>query len=357
MNEYHAIRKIFGKKPVKIISEPVISDNGVTNRIASKRAGILRYTVTLSDGERAVFIGKRKSGAIIARGILMLCGRDALLLFLLVRNHKIFGYNGSAVRETILYSGFDSSLGKYLPAVKGSVRGVFGGECFIAMEELHGDYPSKNRLYSMIDAIADLHAFYYGNEKAAEVLGVNIYTPCDYKNTRLCLRRLFDRLSEENTAVFGEKRIAEIYSFISEIHTRCERAYRFRTLTHNDYSVRNISCGGERISIYDWELACYQNPCHDIIELIISLMADMNENEVISALDYYRSRASAFAGEGFTFEEYIFSLKFSAMEFAVNKLSILRLAGKRLKLEYTHTITVNTSRMLEIIDTYEKRSE
>ncbi len=355
MNETHAIRRIFGKKPVKVSACPLSDDSGMSNRIASKKAGILRYTVQFSDGTDLRFIGKRKSAAIITRGIFMLSGGDPLLFLLLVKNHKVIGYNGSYIRESTLYSGFDNTLKEYLPHTMGSAASRMRGECFIAMEELPPCPCTAEHIFPMIDAIVQFHARYYGDKSCVKNLGINCYTPDDYRKIRSCLKRMFGSLSDENYAVFGSEKVRLIKSFIDNMHSESALIEKRRTLTHNDYSVRNICLKDGHICIYDWELACFQNPEHDIAELIISVMHDMTDSEIMSVLDCYRQKLSELTGEVLTDEEYLSALRFNTLEFCVNKLSILRIAANYLKLSYTRQLAENTARMLDVLKYYEKR--
>ena len=355
MNETHAIRRIFGKKIVKVSACPLSDNSGMSNRIASKKAGILRYAVQFSDGTDVRFIGKRKSAAIIARGIFMLSGGDPLLFLLLVKNHKIIGYNGSFIREACLYNSFDNSLKKYLPDTIGSAASRLRGECFIAMEELPPNVCTAVHVFPMIDAIAQFHARYYGDTSCVKKLGINCYASDDYRKTRRCLKRMFKSLSDENYSVFGKEKLEQIYRFIDNIHNEFALVEKRRTLTHNDYSLRNICIKNGQICIYDWELACFQNPEHDIAELLISVMHDMTDSEIITALGYYRKKLSELTGKVLSDKEYFSSLRFNTLEFCVNKLSILRIAGNYLKLSYTHKLAENTARMLDVLKYYEKR--
>ena len=285
----------------------------------------------------------------------MLSGGDPLLLLLLVKNHKIIGYNKSSVREASLYKGFDDTLKEYLPDTMGSSASRLSGECFIAMEELPPNVCTAVHVFPMIDAIAQFHARYYGDNSCVKALGINCYTPDDYRRTRSCIKRMFASLNAENFEVFGKDKLEQINRFIDNIHTEFAIVEKRRTLTHNDYSVRNICLKDGPICIYDWELACFQNPEHDIAELLISVMHDMTESEIITALDYYRKKLSELTGEALTDEEFLSALHFNTLEFCVNKLSILRIAGNYLKLSYTRQLAENTARMLDVLKYYEKR--
>lgn len=354
MNEISAIRRIFGQDPVNINRSPVTNENGITNRIASAKAGIFRYNVMFSD-KSVRFIGKRKSANIIANGMIILSRNDPLLFLLLLSNHKILGYNGSSVRESVFYNNIAPALEQYVPNIIGSAVGRFSGECFVAMEELPSKELSESNLYRAIDTIAAFHGRYYGDDISAKKIGLNCYSPKDYKKTRRCLKRMFADLSSDNLTFFGAEKTAVINDFIDNIHTEFGVVANRRTLTHNDYCNRNIYADDKRICIYDWELACYQNPEHDIIELLISLMTDMSDSDVTAALTYYKDKLSRLTGIAFSDKEYAMALRFNTLEFCVNKLSILRLAGRRLKLSYIDKQVQNASRMMDILNIYKNK--
>ena len=349
MNDTQAIQHIFGGKPVSVSVSAVEGEDGISNRFSSAQAGVMSYTAELSDGTVCRFIGKKKSSRIVANGILMLCERDLTLLLLLALNHRILGYNGSALRESKLYAAFEEPLEQYLPDILGSAARPLFGDCFIAMEEFPHAAPEAPQLCPVIDAILPFHAKYYGDESFCRRHGVNIYNRSTHRRSRSMLKRMFSHLSEENTAVFGEDMMADINAFIDDIHAEYAAVSFHRTLTHNDLSYRNISCG-DRVIIYDWELACFQNPEHDIIELLISLLHQLSAGEITDALRYYRERLTELTGVSLTDEQYVAVLRFCTLEFCVNKLSMLRIAARRILLPHVQQLTKNTASMMDILN-------
>ena len=349
MKDSHVIYKIFGMKPLEITASALPGDDGISNRFSSSDAGVQMYTAELSDGTVRSFIGKKKSFSIVFNGILMLCEKDVLLLMQLLLNHKILGYNGSALRESRLYSSFDESLTQHLPNVYGSASRPLFGDCFIAMEKFSHAQPSHVDIRRVIDAILPFHAQYYGDESFARANGVNIYSKTVHRRSRSGLKRMFRHLAKENISLFGEKKTAAIEAFIDDLHNESAAVSFHRTLTHNDLSYRNISCC-DSVIIYDWELACYQNPEHDIIELLISLLHELTADEVRRALAYHRQRLSEMTGVSLTDEQYASILRFCTLEFCINKLTMLRIAARRLPLPYIEQFTRNTSAMMDILD-------
>ena len=347
MNIQKMITKIYGKRPVFIASDPVRGDNGLTSRISSDKAGVKRYSVEFADGSTACFIGKRKSVRIIMNGIMMASAGDPLLALLLVFHHKIFGYSGSSLREAQLYSTPGLLSPSHIPELKGYTVSHLTGRCFLAMEVLpESDSPQKACL-RLLDLLAEMHAEYFG--KADRIPYLNSYSPADYRSTRTVLRRMFDRLSEENEAIFGKELTGTIHRFIARIDEEYSSVEARRTLTHNDCCDRNISISGDKIKLFDWELACCQNPEHDVAELLISIMETMSDKAVLNALEHYRNRISDLTGVFLSKAEYWKLLRFNTMEFCVNKLCVLRLAGKQLHVEMPHDLAVQTARMIRLI--------
>ncbi len=350
MNINRAIRSIFHKKCLRTEYRQFVNDSGVSNRVASSKVGIFNCHAEFADGTNVHFIGKRKTVSIIANGIKLLCSGDPVLFLQLVLNHRILGYNGSSTREAALYGGFHESLKRYLPEFIGAHIHSLTGTCFIAIQELPQIPPESADIPELADIIAEFHARYYCDEREARRLGVNVYSRRTYRRSRYVFRHMLDNL--ENSAFSGEQ-LDVILQFIGDIHIEYDSVCRHRTLTHNDFSCRNIS-RGESIRIYDWELACFQNPEHDILELLISMLHRLDEEQIMSALCRHRRRLSELTGSELSDKEYNAALRFSLLEFCVNKLSIIRLAGKRLGLDYTEQLAVNTSRMMDILNITQK---
>lgn len=344
-----AIEKIFGHLVRELSCVSLGEESGVSNRVASARTGVFGCHVTFENGSERRFIGKRKSVKIIINGIRLLCDGDAWLFLRLLLCHKILGYNCSSVRESILYSGLDKSLCAYLPDIIGSYVHPISNACFLAMEELPCTQPPVSELHRLIDVITAFHICYYGDEASVKKLCVNRYASSDYRSIRYSLRKMLMSL-EDNTRIFGEGKTALLMDFIRNIHKHHAEIRFHRTLTHNDYTIRNISYDGDDIRVFDWELACYQNPEHDLVELLASVMHHLSDDEVLSALNHQRSQLAEGTGVTLSDEQYRRVMRFSVLEYAVNKLTMLRLADKSLSLGFTDQLAVNTARLIDLLN-------
>lgn len=352
MNIPAAIGRIYGEKPVSFKAEPIAADSGLTSRISTDAAGVRQYTAVFADGRTVSFAGKRKSARIILNGIRMVSGNDLQLAGMLLFHHKVFGYSGSSVREAILYSTPGLLPKTCVPHIEGAVYSRLTGRCFIAMEILPQSESAVHSCEKLLCLLAKLHAKYFG--KADRIRCINRYSPADYRKSRTVLRRAFDRLSDENTEIFGKELTAVIHRFLARIDLEYSAVAYRRTLTHNDCCARNICVHGDRICIYDWELACCQNPEHDVIELLISLMDQMTDAEVLSALCFYRRRISFLTGVTMSDAQYLALLRFNTLEFCVNKLSVLRLAGRQLHVGMPRLLAIQTARMMRLLGIHEK---
>ncbi|MCR5717547.1 MAG: aminoglycoside phosphotransferase family protein [Oscillospiraceae bacterium] len=348
MNIRKAIARIYGKTPAAVISEPLAADRGFSSRISGQIAGVRRYRVQFTDGSTVSFVGKRKSVRIILNGIRMVSGRDLRLALMLAFHHKIFGYNGSSVREAQLYSTPRLLPESHIPQIRGSVYSRITGRCFLAMETLPESEPAVQRCIQLIELLAALHTQYMG--KADTIRSINHYTAADYRHSRHILRRMFDAFAEENAVIFGETLISVIHGFTDRIDTEYAAVCHRRTLTHNDCCDRNICIHNGSICIYDWELACCQNPEHDLVELLISLMHDMTDAEVLATVEHYRRRMTELTGIPLTDAQYHTLLRFNTLEYCVNKLGILRCAGKQLRQKDPYRLAVQTARMIRLLN-------
>ncbi len=349
MDIKRAIGRALSQKSVVTECSPLLSDSGVSNRVAADGGGLLNCRAELPDGSVREFVGKCKTPRIILRGNRLLSSGDALLSLMLALEHKVLGYNGSSVREAVLYRGIREDLAKYLPAFIGSYTQPLTRTCFVALERFPQTPPDASQLYRLIDIITEFHAAYYLDEDAARLLHLNRYSSRDYKAMRRRLMRMHHRLDAENIPVFGADKLAVTEDFLQRIHTEHSAVSFHRTLTHNDLSTRNISADGDDIIIYDWELAAYQNPEHDIIELLISMLHQLTDSEVLEALAYQRRLLAEKTGRPLTDAQYSAILRFNTLEHCVNKLTILRLAGKQLGLDNTVQLAVNAARMMDIL--------
>lgn len=342
------VQKICGKSIRSLTKYDLTGDDGITNRISFKGSGICRYDVGYAGGDNEVLVCKRKSKNIILKGLRILSGKDPVLALRLAVNHKVLGFDKSYLRETDFYINLDDRLKSYLIPMRGYYRNTFTDTHVLLLKYI--DTPKKiaAKDYKLaFDAITDFHSEYYEQPQKADGLRVNRYDAKDYKKCKRALVKMFRRLNADNQAVFGQAKADRIEKFLKNIDR--EFIPYHRTLTHNDFSPRNAFLGGERLYIYDWELACYQNPEHDLVEFLVSVMHEASDEELSEMIAYFKRVLSDKLAKQIDEQSYERILKFNALEYAGVRLTLLRLANLRFGLPYIEQTTANMSRLMDFL--------
>lgn len=347
MKYKHIFKKTFNNTPVNYNIIPLSQDESMSNRIQSKNGSICKYAVEFSDGNKSFFIGKHKSSAIIVNGAKMLAKNDIFLMLGIVRHNKVFGYEKSWKREAILYSKLPADLKRHLPVLLGFCISPLFKKSFLAMEEFKsGTIVLKKDIYRILDAICSIHNRYYNKTDIIKEFCLNHYSPSDYKKIKGIIKTLFNQLHTENVQFFSEDKLKIINNFIEHIESEYEKVSFHQTLTHNDFSDRNISVSDKQLIIYDWELACFQNPEHDVIEIVLSIMDSLSVDEIANIFDYHKKSMVVSLPD----ETYRMLLRFNLLEYCVNKLSLLRYAEGHLNINYTPKILKNISTLMDILN-------
>lgn len=328
-----------------LIEKPMPELDSISNRIAGGKLNIFLCHLQTKDGKVYPIVCKVKSKKIIARGIVFLT-RDTNLRLVLsfLRYHKIVSYDKSHLRESAIYCAIKPCLSRHLPQVYFTKMHPFRDRYLLCMAQFQDERPlEKSDFHTVFDAITSFHAAYYNSSSAVKTLGLNHYSARDYKKAKPLLKGMLDAL--DNTA-FGEK-TAQLYKFIGEIDSLYETLPLHKSLTHNDFSPRNIALYADKVLFYDWELACFQNPEHDLIELLLSLLHDMSSAEISHAVCCYRDTLFEKLGmPPLSDIEYKKIFRFNLLEFCVNKLSLLRLANRYLNQSFISQMTENAVRLL-----------
>ncbi|MDD6395686.1 MAG: phosphotransferase [Firmicutes bacterium] len=340
------------KRQVQSVEEVSFSnDNSITGRVSTKSQSVHKYTVTFADGGKMTVICKYKSKNIIINGAMLLnYNNDPRFYAYALRSRKVLGFDNSHFREIVFYQNIDDSLKKHLVEIYGSCRDDRKNLYITAMRELKNNIPlSRNVIYRIMDAITDFHAFYYNDHSAVDRLKLNEYTTKDYRLNKPLLRIIFHGSDENNVRIFGEENYSRLTHFLENIDDFHSKLPCHNTLTHNDFSPRNIFWDEESVHIYDWELACYQNPEHDLVEFIIMTMSDLSDADILEWMQCFMRLLSEKADVTISDEEYRRIIEFNIMEYCVNRMSVLRAANRRLKLEFIDNMAANANRLMNLV--------
>lgn len=342
------VRKIFKRSIQTIKKCNLTNDEGITNRISFGNSGIARYDVTYSDGESQTFVGKYKSKKIIKKGLGILSGKQPTLALRLAINHKVLGFNKSHLRETDFYKNLDASLKNYLIPMYGYYRNRLTDTHVLFLKYIDAPKKITAKDYKpAFDAITDFHKAYYEQPEKAERLGVNCYGSRDYKKCKRALLKMFQRLDSDNQNVLKPTQTLKVARFLQNID--CEFIPYHRTLTHNDFSPRNLFFDGGQLYIYDWELACYQNPEHDLIEFLVSVMHEVNDEQLREMILYFKQILFEKIGKQIDEQRYTQILRFNVLEYAGIRLTLLRLVNLQFGLPFIGQMTANMGRLMDFL--------
>ncbi len=350
MREEKQIARIMNKKIRHMEKRELEGISSINNLVALKRCGIYHIDVEFDDGKTAELLMKIKSNNVVKNGINLVSGKDFRLMKELLLHRKVLGYDQSYLREDVLYRGIEPSLknamidyyGCYNDHRSGTRNLLFKYYVWKEKELNAGD------LQAVLDRILPFHIFYMGKEDAAAELQLNKYSSRDYYKARPCLHMMFDLREEENNRTYGTERIREIHAFIDRIHEEEERHSAFKTLTHNDFSSRNFFVQGEEVMFYDFELACYQIPEHDVAELLVYECGTVSDEEIRELLHRYYCRLREESPYDLTEQEYLDRVLFCIREFIVNRLSLLRIVSESIEIDFIEQLLINTNRLLDL---------
>ncbi len=344
--------KVLKKDIVKIEELKFEDKEGITGKVEQSSVNLHKYGIVFRDASRKEVLLKSKSRNIIKNGIKLLNhDNDMYLLYLLTRYHKVLSFDKNYIRELKFYENIDTKLKEYTIPCYGCYKNSLQSKYLIFMKEIKDGLEfDKSYIYKTLDVIIKFHKQYYGKKECCDTYKLNYYTNHDYKISRRLLSYIFHKFDTENKTYFSSKKLEKIENFLENIHIYHKNLPKHLSLTHNDFTARNIFFLKDAVLIYDWELACYQNPEHDLIEFLIFELQRFDDNEVRELIAYYKNNLFSALNINMQNEDYKRILKFNTLEYIVNKLSVYRLADISLKFDFMSRVCRNAARMLLLIE-------
>ena len=344
--------KVLKKDIVKIEELKFEDKEGITGKVEQSSLNLHKYGIVFRDSSRKEVLLKSKSRNIIKNGIKLLNhDNDMYLLYLLTRYHKVLSFDKNYIRELKFYENIDTKLKEYTIPCYGCYKNSLQSKYLIFMKEIKDGLEfDKSYIYKTLDVIIKFHKQYYGKKECCDTYKLNYYTNHDYKISRRLLSYIFHKFDTENKTYFSSKKLEKIENFLENIHIYHKNLPKHLSLTHNDFTARNIFFLKDAVLIYDWELACYQNPEHDLIEFLIFELQRFDDNEVRELIAYYKNNLFSALNINMQNEDYKRILKFNTLEYIVNKLSVYRLADISLKFDFMSRVCRNAARMLLLIE-------
>lgn len=330
----------------QIIKPLSISIDTISSSLA-KREPIRAYEVFVGNVTKGIVI-KDKSSRIILNGAKLLSQRTVSFASIL-RARRILGYNNSYKREAKLYSGIDDELRAYLPHFYGHKASI--GETTIAYSAFPDSLPvGEGEIKRCLKTIAIFHAHYYGKTEVVSDLGLNSYSAADYRKAKKMLFGFAHRNARRELKVYGAELVRKLGDFVEKIDEEYEVVQDHRTLTHNDFSKRNVCVTKTGCIFYDWELACYQNPEHDLVDFLCSAIDENTSAQKIREyVSIYYDEFEKLAKVSIDGERRKKYLRFNLYEFAVNRLAILQIYEARHARSFVEESMRNLRRITEAV--------
>lgn len=292
-------------------------------------------------------------------GLAKLSGEDRLPGLFESQAH-ILGFDHSHAREIAIYRQADPGILHFCPTIYGSITKEVQEVFAILMEDLsplsHLDTVNAPGLWDrssievVLEDLARMHAVYFErfpdipaafqiNRHSREAL----VAAADFLGELTGYNRLrFPELVPEALAELYRTTLRDIGELQAEMQTFP------MTMTHNDFNPRNICLRSHdaktrpRLVVYDWELAAYQNPQHDLIEFLIYCLP---EQAPISAFEtyaeFYRTRLEAATARSFAPEPFMRMLYLNALDLAVIRFNLYLLAHNIAKFTYMERVYGN----------------
>ncbi len=366
-----------GEELRSLVEVPLQSNAGIVNELVSQRGGgvfgLFRYEVQVAgvDGartERAVLKLKSPHDEVgrLASGVVSLTGDDQLP-GLFSQGFPIFGFTRCDLRELELYRTAPDALRRFLPDVWGTrvdpEREVYA----VLLEDLstctHLDTADRPEVWTdasigaVLRDLAQIAAVTM--DRGAELCPglIEPKRPADFVRAGPLFEAMLDYQQRRFPKVYAGPWIASLQAFIIDIGPRMDALGRARmALSHNDFNTRNLALRqtpeGDRLVVYDWELACVQTPVHDAIEFLIYALPQQHEASVsLGWLGRFRQDLSALgkpilppdASE----DQWLSLVHDTAAELALNRMNLYWLLHNVRHFSYLDRITMNLRQIVE----------
>jgi NADP-dependent 3-hydroxy-3-methylglutaryl-CoA reductase len=305
--------------------------------------------------------GNDSDFAELAVGIARLSGEDRLP-GLYEANLDLLGYTGSNVREIAFYRHARPEVRRHLPEIYGELIDEERDIQAVLMEDLSGcshrdteNDPGRwddASIRRVLEGLAEIHSAHFDDRDSipAEV-PVHEVTPEALSRARECLREATRYNAGRYPELITEELHGEYRRFVERIeqHAGTMAGYH-RTLTHNDFHPRNVCLrevdGERRLVAYDWELAAYQNPQHDLIEfLIYALDEGSSYDDFLRHAGRYFEELQRRVGR-LDRDRFFEVLELNALELGLIRYNIYLLTNNLMKYDYIDRVYRNLAKVI-----------
>ena len=344
--------------------------NGITsefsNRKKRERESISLYELDLkNDGEisRVSVVLKEKSSEAeiidVGIGLAKLSGEDRLPG--LFENYSaIFGFDNCNKREIGVFKYIESEIRQFLPKSYGTYVDEESDRHTFLMEDLSGmkllntvdscHQWKDTDIKTVLSDLAHIHSVYF--EKYEDIPELCCIEKFDAE-ALISAGELLKELISYNSQRFGEiisgdlKDIYEDY-FINIREYSQKMLGAPMTLCHNDFNLRNICLrtvsGKNRLVVYDWELARYQNPQIDLLEFLVFVF---DEKSFLSQygeyMEFYRDCLEKKTGKELHRDTFLEIMHANALYLGTTRFNLYLLAHNLSRFSFMERVYSNVS--------------
>jgi aminoglycoside phosphotransferase (APT) family kinase protein len=204
----------------------------------------------------------------------------------------------------------------------------------------------------VLEGLAEIHSAHFDDRDSIPAeIPVHEVTPEALSRARECLREATRYNAGRYPELITNELHEEYRRFVERIEHHAETMTGYhRTLTHNDFHPRNVclrEVNGEReLVAYDWELAAYQNPQHDLIEfLIYALDEDSSYDDFVRYAAYYFEQLQYRVGR-LDRDRFFEVLELNALELGLVRYNIYLLTNNLMKYDYIDRVYRNLAKVI-----------
>ncbi len=277
----------------------------------------------------------------------------------------IFGFENSHLREINIYRNARPELLRFCPAIYGTMINHQREIYAVLMEDLTGNnyYDSIFRIHSWDDQatrtvlrdMAAMHALYLDRYEGLDRMNIQRVDK-EFVNSATALMEELTHFNARRYPDLIPDGVLKAYRhFLRDMDSQVDRMLSFpMTLTHNDFNPRNLCIRTGEVSpatvLYDWELALFQNPQHDLIEFLVFVMRDKSpRKDYLRYADFYIQCLEKELSASIDRTHFVEVLDINALFFALVRMNIYLLGHNILKLEFLERVYTNLSRYISEI--------
>jgi thiamine kinase-like enzyme len=125
------------------------------------------------------------------------------------------------------------------------------------------------------------------------------------------------------------------------------------TLTHNDFNPRNLALrndgGALRLCAYDWEMAKWGLPQHDLAEMLCFVLPDTVEREVVSGwLEVHRVALERASGISIDPDGWQLGFELSIADLLINRLPMYTMVHRFRKQKFLERVVKTWTRLYRL---------